>query len=68
MDLLGWVLRANHEPCSSRVRAVFEPTGSQRDAASPIFNLSDYRVIDAFEVPGLTCTGLVPWSMSIDRG
>jgi len=31
---------------------VFEPTGSQRDAASTIFNLSDYRVIDAFEVPG----------------
>lgn len=31
---------------------MFEPTGSQRDAASTIFNLSDYRVIDAFEVPG----------------
>jgi len=31
---------------------VFEPTGSQRDAASTIFNLSDYRVLDAFEVPG----------------
>jgi len=31
---------------------VFEPTGSQRDAASTIFNLSDYRVIDALEVPG----------------
>src|SRR5215213_4224221 len=28
-------------------RAVFEPTGSQRDAASAIFNLPDYRVIDA---------------------
>jgi transposase len=26
---------------------VFEPTGSQRDAASAIFNLPDYRVIDA---------------------
>jgi transposase len=31
---------------------VFEPTGSQRDAASTIFNLSDYRVIDALEVAG----------------
>jgi transposase len=27
---------------------VFEPTGSQRDAASAIFNLPDYRVIDVF--------------------
>ena len=26
---------------------MFEPTGSQRDAASAIFNLPDYRVIDA---------------------
>jgi transposase len=26
---------------------VFEPTGSQQDAASAIFNLPDYRVIDA---------------------
>src|SRR5450756_1334482 len=33
-------------------RAVFEPTGSQRDAASPIFNLPDYRVINALDVPG----------------
>ena len=31
---------------------MFEPTGSQRDAASTIFNLSDYRVIDALDVPG----------------
>ena len=31
---------------------MFEPTGSQRDAASTIFNLSDYRVLDALEVPG----------------
>ena len=31
---------------------MFEPTGSRRDAASTIFNLSDYRVIDALEVPG----------------
>lgn len=31
---------------------MFEPTGSQRDAASTIFNLSDYRVIGAIEVPG----------------
>lgn len=31
---------------------MFEPTGSLRDAASTIFNLPDYRVIDAFEVPG----------------
>ncbi len=28
---------------------MFEPTGSQRDAASAIFNLPDYRVIDAIE-------------------
>jgi hypothetical protein len=28
---------------------VFEPAGSQRDAASAIFNLPDYRVIDAVE-------------------
>ena len=28
---------------------MFEPTGSQRDAASAIFNLPDYRVIDAVE-------------------
>jgi transposase len=26
---------------------MFEPTGSQRDAASAIFNLPDYRVLDA---------------------
>ena len=31
---------------------MFEPTGSQRDAASTIFNLSDYRVISALDVPG----------------
>jgi len=31
---------------------VFEPTGSRRDAASMIFNLPDYRVIDALERPG----------------
>ena len=31
---------------------MFEPTGSQRDAASTIFNLSDYRVINALDVPG----------------
>jgi transposase len=30
---------------------VFEPTGSQRDAASTIFNLPDYRVIDAIDLP-----------------
>ncbi|QGH69033.1 ISL3 family transposase [Pseudactinotalea sp. HY158] len=29
-----------------------EFTGSQRDAASTIFNLSDYRVIDAIDLPG----------------
>ena len=27
-----------------------EPTGSQRDAASTIFNLPDYRVIEALDV------------------
>lgn len=32
-------------------RAVFEPTGSRRDAASTIFNLPDCRVIDAVELP-----------------
>jgi transposase len=30
---------------------VFEPTGSQRDAASAIFNLPDYRVIGTTEDP-----------------
>ena len=29
-----------------------EPTGSQRDAASTLFNLSGYRVIDAIETIG----------------
>lgn len=28
---------------------MFEPTGSQRDAASAIFNLPDYRVLDAVD-------------------
>ncbi len=31
---------------------MFEPTGSQRDAASAIFNLPDYRVIDAVSDAG----------------
>jgi transposase len=31
---------------------VFEPTGSQQDAASTIFNLPDYRVIDAVKDAG----------------
>ena len=31
---------------------MFEPTGSQRDAASAIFNLPDYRVIDVVEDAG----------------
>jgi transposase len=31
---------------------VFEPTGSQRDAASALFNLPDYRVIDAVSDAG----------------
>ena len=31
---------------------MFEPTGSRRDAASTIFNLPDYRVIDAVDLPG----------------
>jgi transposase len=30
---------------------VFEPTGSRRDAASVIFNLPEYRVIDAVDLP-----------------
>ena len=30
---------------------MFEPTGSQRDAASVIFNLPGYRVIDAVDLP-----------------
>ena len=29
-----------------------EPTGSRRDAASTIFHLPDYRVIDAVDLPG----------------
>ena len=28
---------------------MFEPTGSQRDAASAIFNLPDYRVLSAVD-------------------
>lgn len=28
-----------------------EPTGSRRDAASTIFNLPDFRVIEALDVP-----------------
>src|SRR3954462_9103640 len=43
--LLGWGLQ--NPPIPRGPRAVFEPTGSQRDAASAIFNLPDYRVIDA---------------------
>jgi transposase len=30
---------------------VFEPTGSRRDAASVIFNLPGYRVIEAVDLP-----------------
>jgi transposase len=30
---------------------VFEPTGSRRDAASVIFNLPGYRVVDAVDLP-----------------
>ena len=30
---------------------MIEPTGSQRDAASTLFNLSDYRVINALDLP-----------------
>ena len=30
---------------------MFEPTGSRRDAASTIFNLPDYRVLDAHDLP-----------------
>ncbi|WP_142027966.1 transposase [Blastococcus colisei] len=32
---------------------MFEPTGSQRDAASTIFNLPDYRVLSAIDDDGL---------------
>ncbi len=31
---------------------MFEPTGSQRDAASALFNLPDYRVVNVIEDPG----------------
>ena len=30
---------------------MFEPAGSQRDAASTVFNRSNYRVLDALDVP-----------------
>ena len=30
---------------------MFEPTGSQRDAASALFNLPDYRAINVVEDP-----------------
>ncbi len=32
-------------------RAVFEPTSSWRGAASVIFNLPGYRVVDAVDLP-----------------
>ena len=32
-------------------RALIEPTGSPRDAASVIFNLPGYRVIEAVDLP-----------------
>src|SRR3954462_15689537 len=47
--LLGWGLQ--NPPIPRGPRAVFEPTGSQRDAASAIFNLPDYRVIGTTEDP-----------------
>ena len=31
---------------------MFEPTGVRRDAASTLFNLPDYRVVDAVDLPG----------------
>jgi hypothetical protein len=31
---------------------VIEPTGSRREAASVLFNLPDYHVIDAVDLPG----------------
>jgi transposase len=34
-----------------RTTSLFEPTGSRRDAASVIFNLPGYRVIDAVDLP-----------------
>ncbi len=46
MGLLGWVL--SRHP-AGRPRAVIEPTGLQGDAASVVFNLSEYRVIDAVD-------------------
>ena len=34
-----------------RATSLFEPMGSQRDAASVIFNLPGYRVVDAVDLP-----------------
>ena len=31
---------------------MIEPTGSRREAASVLFNLPDYHVIDAVDLPG----------------
>lgn len=38
-------------PHRGRATSLFEPTGSQRDPASVIFNLPDHRVVDAVDLP-----------------
>ena len=38
-------------PPSRGPRAAFEPRGLRRDAASTVFNLTDYRVIAALDLP-----------------
>ena len=39
-------------PAPARTRAMNEATGSSRDAASILFNLLDYRVVKAVDLPG----------------
>jgi hypothetical protein len=46
---LGWVLRSIIH--REGPRGVFEPAGMRRDAASVIFNLPSYRVVDAVDLP-----------------
>ena len=51
---------------------MFEPTGSQRDAASVIFNLPGYRVIEAVDLPwgaaGSRCNLLILLTAALTVG
>jgi hypothetical protein len=52
---------------SRKGQAGFEPTGSRRDAASVIFNLAGYRVIDAVDLP-LGDSGVKVQPADIEQG